>query len=189
MFYPVRGGALHFDFVPPDDQYDIMYRLPGNDRQRGERLLQSAIEATLDIAVNSETRLTDVYVMTADPERVASWEPGRSSLKFDSETGLTAPTNEILERMKAGEEFFFGMGGSETLADGYSFALGLPVVDESGADGLYTFCYPWDKKRSAVAETIARAEKHLGVTLTKTQREIEVLVVRRASQDATSNGP
>jgi len=180
-FYPIRGGALQFDFEPPDDEYDVYFRWPKGDIERGRALLRDAIEATFDITVTVEKRLTDVYVMTADKERAQSWEPGRNQLHIDPETGNAAPTKALLARMNAGESLFFTMGTVEELSDAFSFALEFPVVDETGVEGHYIFCFPWSKEDSTVAQTIALAKKHLGVTLTRDRRRIDVHVVRRRS--------
>ena len=179
-FYPVRGGALAFEFIPTEDKYDVMFRWSKRDWTRGFQILQEAIEATFNITVTTEKRLSDVYLMTVDPKRAAMWEPARASMKFDRKTGKTAPTQAILDRMIRGEEFFCGVGETQILADGYAWALGVPVIDETNVDGYYTYCYPWSKEKSTPAQTIELAKKHLGITLTKTQREIETIVVRRA---------
>ncbi len=183
-FFPVRGGALQFEFEPSQDKYDIFFRWPKGDLERGRALLRDAVEATFDIRVTVENRLRDVYVMAVDKERLALWEAGRNALHIDPDTGNSAPTKAILERMNSGEAFFFGIGDLDTLANGFSYALDLPVVDETGADGHYTFCFPWSKEKSTVAETIALAKEHLGVTLTRTKREIDVHVVRRRTPEA-----
>jgi len=186
-FYPIRGGALVFEFEPPEDKYDVMFSWPVKDLDRGHALMRQAIEATFGITVSVEKRLTDVYVMTVDNSRVADWMPAHLSLLRDPETGMTAPNEEILRRMKAGEKFLCGMGPISVLVDGYSGALGAPVVDESGVDGIFTYCYPWDRKTATEAETIAAAKKYLGVMLTPAKREIEVHVVRRRTHDSNAH--
>jgi len=182
-FYPVRGGALHFEFEPPDDRYDVIFSWPSGDIESGEALFRQAIETTFDVVVTVEERLTDVYVMTVDEDRVASWDPIQRSVRRDPDTGMTAPNQAILERMKKGEEFFLTMGTvADQLTDGFSYALDAPVIDETGVEGAFTFCFPWSKSNSTVADTIDLAKKHLGVTLTRSRRKVNAHVVRRRAQ-------
>jgi len=182
-YYPVRGRAIQFEFDPPEETYDIMFRWPSRDVERGKAVLREALEAAFEITVTVEKRTTDVFVMTVDKERVAAWPPGQDAVHSDPETGHLAPTKAILERMNAGEEFFFTLGTTRELADAFSFALDLPVVDETGVDGYFTFCFPWSKENSTADETIALAKRVLGVTLTRTRLKIDVHVVRRRSSE------
>lgn len=178
-FFPAQWAAISFEFTPSDDKYDVFFRWPKGDLRRGEALLRDAIRATFDLTIQEERRSTDVYVLSVEKGRETSWELSGNSASFDKETGNVAPNRTVLDRMNAGESFFLTMGSMENFADGLSYALGRPVIDESAVDGYYTFYFPWSKETSSSSEVIQKVKDKYGVILTPTQREIQVLVVRK----------
>ncbi len=101
-------------------------------------------------------------------------------MNYDRETGLAAPTIEILERMKAGEKFFQDIGSTTRLALHLSHAIDSPVVDETQIEGRYNFFFPWDRDHDDTQVIIKALRDKFGLTLTPAKREIEVLVVRQA---------
>lgn len=178
-FYRVQLRSISFDFSPSDDKYDIFFHWPDGDISRGEALLRDAIKATFDITVQREKHNADVVVLTVEKGRETSWELARASARFDPETGNTAPNQAVLDRINAGESFFYTMGSTQNFANGLSYVFERSVIDESAIDGYYSFYFPWNKETSSESEAIQILKSKYGVILTPVQREISMVVVRK----------
>jgi len=175
--------------LPEDRKFDVIFSWNKGDPKLGKALLRQAIEATFDLSIRRERRMMDVYVLTVPPGRTATLQPGMSGAVYDPETGHGAPTTEILERMNAGEKFFSGMGYMKHFVNGLSDALDRPVVDETDIDpaGYYWFYFPYDYEKPDREGLIKTVEEKYGLKLTLAKREIEVLVVERASADSAGS--
>ena len=175
--------------LPEDQKYDIIFSWPEGNRKLGSALLREAFEATFGLSIRREKRMMDVYVLTVPPGGTPALEPGMSRLIYDSETGHYAPTDELLGRMKAGEKFFLAVGDTNRIAVHLDYALGRPVVDETGIDlsGYYWFYFPYDYEKPDREGLIKTVQEKYGLKLALAEREIEVLVVERASADSAGS--
>lgn len=160
-----------------NQKYDIMFSWPKGDLRLGRALLQEAVEATFDLNIHREKRVMDVYVLTVPDGSTPSLEQGPLGARYNPETRHIAPTQEILERMDAGEPFLMTVGYLKTFTESLSFALNLPVVDETHIEGHYWFYFPYDLEKPDVPFLIKTVEQKYGLKLTPARRKIEVLVV------------
>ena len=173
--------------LPEDRKFDVIFSWNKGDPKLGKALLRQAIEATFALSIRREKRMMDVYVLTVPPGRTATLEPGMSGVVYDPETGHSAPTDEVLERMNAGEKFFFTMGYMKHCVDDLSYALDRPVVDETDIDGHHWFCFSYDLDKPDRPLLIKTVEEKYGLKLALAKREIEVLVVERSSADSAGS--
>jgi len=160
-----------------DEKYDILVRRQIGSLKGAQKLLQDALQSTFGLEIKREHRLTDVFLLSFPEGQKLKWEPGLPQMVTDKETGDIAPTHEILERQKKGEEFFISMGDTEKLARSLCFAMGKPVLDEANIDGYYLFFFPFSRTSPDPERTIKSLLNKYGLTLTPAKREIEVLVV------------
>ncbi len=172
--------------LPESPKYDILFRWNKGRMSVGNRLLQEALKATFSVEVRREKRMMDVYVLGYPEGHKPRWELSRPSLKYDRETGLTAPTAEVLKRKIAGEKFFTSLSGVSELTLHLSYAFGKPVVNDTEIDGLYNFYFPYDRDHDDTQVIIKSMRDKYGLTLTLAKREIEVLAVYQADGEMSS---
>ncbi|MBN4058934.1 TIGR03435 family protein [bacterium AH-315-J04] len=163
--------------LPEYPKYDILLRWNKGRMDVGTRLLQEALQATFGIEIRREKRAMNVYVLGYPIGQKPIWEPGKPALSYDSETGMAAPTDEILKRMIAGEKFFHAMGSTKRLTQHLAHAFDKPVVDDTHIDGRYQFCFLYDRNHDDAQVIIKALRDKYGLTLTLAKREIEVLAV------------
>jgi len=175
-----------------DRKYDLAVRWPIGPRDFPETLAKQAIEGTFGLRISRVKRETDVYVLDVAEGSQPSLVPnavmasGGWSLSFDEETGNYAPSQEILNRMKAGEEFFTAYGSTGNLAGDLSNTLGVPVVDEAKIKGFYDFVFPfpYSYEEPNHEKLFAIFRDKYGLTLSPARREIKMLLVEdRQSAD------
>jgi uncharacterized protein (TIGR03435 family) len=186
-------------------RYDIALVPPRlQDEETMNRQLREGIEKYFHVTIAPEIRPADVYVMTAvegktPPAKSADdslvsgcavafstdWEP------FTFPEG-SAPTRKAVEEAfrhaMENPEFRSRMAAAESKAriavsssmDEFSRALedGLhrPVIDETGLAGIYDFQIQGDPR--STQEFLDMLRDQLGIVLTPTRRNIEMIVVR-----------
>ena len=169
----------------PEDHYDIIARVKTHAPAEVKDAVCRLIDATFDLSFTREKRLMDVYVLKPIPGREPTLTRSWGGAYGDAETHLSAPSKEILERMKKGENFFFTLAPLTWLANNVSGGVDKPVVAELGdlpdkAPEVYSFCFPYPRDD---VEAFRKAfEEHVGLTLVPAQREVEVLIVGPARQ-------
>ncbi len=169
----------------PDEHLDIIVRTTKTATPALDEATCRLIGAALDLSFTREKRRMDVYLLRVLPGREPTLSAPWGGVYFDEEADLYAPSQEILDRMKKGEQFFFTLSPLSMLADNISGAVNKPVVAELGdlpkrADKVYSFCFP--HVRGDVDGLQKALEQHVGFTLVPAQREVEVLVVRSTTQ-------
>jgi len=143
-------------------------------------VLQHALCSVFGIEVRREMRETETQVLSLVGDARPGWDAAPASVKYDAATGLTAPSEELFHRMKAGEKFLWTMGSTAVLASELSQLLGQPVVDEAAVTGYYLFVLPGDiDTGDAQAIGTVLGEKY-GMTLRTGMRKVETIVVEKA---------
>ena len=165
----------------PEDHYDVIALGEHGATPAIREAVCRLIGATFELALVHEKRLMDVYLLKTVPGREPTLTPSWGGVYSDTEKHLSAPSKEILERMKNGDNYFFTLCPLSGLADNVSGAAGKPVISELGelpekADGVYSFCFPYPRGDGAAFRKAF--EKNAGLTLTPARREVEVLVIR-----------
>lgn len=163
--------------VLEDDKYDILFRQRRGSSKVAQELLRDALLNTFELTITREMHAMDVYILGYPKGQKPTWEPANPSAVYDKETGKSAPTREILERMKKGEEFFQALGSTQRLVLHLTYALGRPVLDEANIDGYYSFYFPHSRADPDPDTVIKPMREKYGLTLTPAKREVEVLVV------------
>lgn len=169
----------------PEGHYDVI----ALGKNLGTPAMQEAvcrlIGATFDLSIVREKRVMEVYLLKTLSGREPTLTPSWGGVYSDDETHLVAPSEEILERMKNGENYFFTVNPLKWLPGSLSHRVNKPVVLELGdlpekADGVYSFCFPYPR---GDVEAFRKAfEKNVGLTLVPAQREVEVLLVGPVEQ-------
>jgi hypothetical protein len=167
----------------PEDHYDVIALGEHGSTPAMREAVCHLIAAMFELALVREKRLVDVYLLKTIPRREPTLTPSWGGVYSDAETHLSAPSAEILERMKNGENYFFALCPLSLLADGVSRPAGKPVISELGelpekADDVYSFCFPYPAEEPD--GFLKALEEHVGLTLTPAKREVEVLVIRSA---------
>jgi uncharacterized protein (TIGR03435 family) len=186
--YDITWNRIDSTVPPPEDQeYDIIFSWPNADYQRGMALLRQAFEATFGLRIRREKRMMDVYALSVGPGK-PTLEPHMMRMIHDPETGHWAPTQELLERMKAGEMLFMAFGNTLEISKHLDYALKRPVLDETDIDpkGFYILDIPYDIEKHDRDSLIKAVDEKYGLKLVPAKREIEVVVVDAAPTDSAS---
>ncbi len=169
----------------PEDHYDIIALAKGRRGLAMQEAVCRLIGATFGLSLTREKRVMQVYLLKTLPGREPTLTPSWGGVYNDDEMHLTAPSKEILERMKKGENYFFALSPLSWLANKISRTVNKPVVAELGdlpkkADRVYSLCFPYPR---GDVEAFRKAfEKNVGLTLVPAQREVEVLVVAQVEE-------
>ena len=182
-FCGVQSTRMIDTVTLPEDHYDVIALGEHGSTPAMREAVCRLIGATFELARVREKRLMDVYLLKTLPRREPTLTPSWGGVYSDAETHLSAPSAEILERMKNGENYFFVLCPLSLLADGVSGAAGKPVISDLGelpekADDVYSFCFPYSAEEPD--GFLKALEEHVGLTLTPAEREVEVLVIRSA---------
>jgi len=198
---PLRDHIASFCDVPsarmittvtlPEDHYDVIALGEHGATPAMREAVCRLIGATFELSLVREKRLMDVYLLKTLPGREPTLTPSWGGVYNDAEMHLMAPSKEILERMKNGDNHFFALCPLSWLADDVSGPVGKPVVSELGelpekADGVYSFCFPYPRGDGAAFRKAF--EKNVGLVLVPAQREVEVLVVGPAEEPTLESG-
>ncbi len=160
-----------------DKKYDIAVDWPWGPGGLGRELLKQSIEGTFKLRIQRVMREMDVYILGVPDGKVPALEPRMQGLVFDAATGNYAPTQEILDRVNAGEKFFMAIGDTGSLAPHVAYALDKPVIDEAKIDGYYHFVFPYDYDKPDHKLVLNTIKDKFGLTLAPAKREVEVLLV------------
>ncbi len=185
-YHTRRSRIILETSLPKDQKYDVIVRSGKMKNPAMKRAIQKAIEGTFDLTITPETREMDAYVLSIAKGETPTLVPFPGYAYFDKESGLTAPTKALLERLKAGERFFRSAMPIRVLAYSLGGVLGRPVViddPESMPDGSYNYYFPFDEDKESPEKLIAELRKRFGLVLTPARRKVDLLVVASASND------
>ncbi len=185
IFY-VSYSHIVWEATPVTDRrYDIAFEWLAKDKRRGRDVLQQAVTGAFGLSAKSEKRLTDVYLLATIDGETPTLEPAMQGLLFDKETGKSAPTKALLERLKAGEELLISIGSTGSLARSLSSVFTIPVVDDVNVSGYYHFYFPFrfpPPSQEYALEVVQEALKRkYNLMLKPAKREVEMLVVENAT--------
>jgi len=169
------------------ERYDVVFRCPHCNPGFARNILQNALHVVFGVAVRREIRETEVQVLSLVGDARPQWEAAPPSFKYDAATGLTAPTEELLKRMKAGEMIKWTNGSTAVLAGQLSELLGRTVVDEAHIEGNFVFCFPSGIDTSNVQAVSQALREKYGLTLKTEKRKIETVVVENAGGNKGGN--
>ena len=186
-------NPIRIDLPAPLDattRYDFALVLPTAESQENMRsLFLEGIERQFHVAASHETRLKEVYVLTASEKTpqpskgfdpMAFFERGACEVVRGSE-----PDRDHSKPMAIGNVGGIGFRGtvdkfSRLLEGGPSGGLDRPVVNETGLEGEFIFSVseptsppPCDRPANDFVE---RLRNQLGLIVTIAQREIDTLV-------------
>ena len=138
------------------------------------------LEETFRLRITKDSKTKEVYVLNTCGQAAPKWETAMSIASIDRDSGLVAPTKQVLERMKQGEKFFMALGSSEDLALHLSYAVNRPVIDEAKVEGYYHFYFPFDVESDPPEKAIQLVKEKYGLCLVPDRRTVDVFVVDNA---------
>lgn len=172
-----------------DERYEFKLRLPAAESwQAIERRVIEGITRHFDICVSQERRLLDVYVLTVRQgatiglHRATEQDGGVGGGRIEWSTLGGAPPETGRAPAHRGSLHTIGpfsLSGS-TLADLAGLledVLGQPVVDETQLGGRYDIVVGGNY--ADIEAFLAAIHDQLGLTVTRSRRELEMVVVQR----------
>lgn len=150
----------------PDGRFDFIVKTPAKENEVARHLMRQAVETTFGLTINRESRVMDVYLLTAGNPVLEHLTPTASTggSYTSSGPGKIQGINITLER----------------LAWSLENLLQKPVLDETNLTDRYDFELKWEAKEREQPdpERLAKAmREQLGLELTPARRPVEVLVV------------
>jgi uncharacterized protein (TIGR03435 family) len=168
--------------LPEDERYDVTASLPRRNERAAKKLVAQSLAAAFDLTIRRERRRMEIFVLSPVAGKSPTLEMANDGVHYDPETGHYAPNADALDRMKAGETFFFSMGTTADLANHLGHYLDCPVIDDTGdTECCYLFFFPYDTAHPDREALIRIVEAKYALNLSPETREIEVLVVEPAS--------
>ena len=166
----VLGGPPGAD----SDQFDIVAKAASPDATRDEvrSMLQTLLAERFQMAVHRETKQLPAYTLVLGK--------GGSKLRLaspDSKSGMTESPGPNGEQRTV-----FVSTPVRVLVNLLANALGSPVVDQTGLEGLYDYTLEWPDAGSSLFASVDQ----LGLKLEAKKEPVEVLVIDRA-QHPSSN--
>jgi uncharacterized protein (TIGR03435 family) len=165
--FQVAGGPKWVD----GDRFDINAKSEGpEDDPKLLEMLQTLLADRFQLVFHREQKIASSYALVA----------AKSGLKIKPVEGATGSSS------KGGRGVLTAKGVSmATLADRLSRMLGAPVIDLSGAAGVYDFKLEWSVEGDAnevQSALIAALQMQLGLKLESRKLPVDVLVVERAEK-------
>ena len=171
-------------------RYDFRVLLPEEEgRETIDNLVQQAIERHFNVTIKREIRSRDAYILTAPNGLGPSLQAARfqgggsmgmssSPIPWHSPDG-TPPSREDLRRARVSISNISGSGMTiARLCSAIENQLDRPVIDETGLLGEYDFGVQSAGNRDA--EFFRALQDQLGLVVTRQNRDVTMLVVRRA---------
>lgn len=162
--YRVSAPYFILETSLPEGRFDATFR-SGARPDLMWPTMELAVQAALGVVVTRDERESDVYVLRADhrdEEALKVLESGGGSF-WSTEGELSG---------------VIGIGG---LVSSFEEALGTPVVDESGLEGIFVVrSVKWDPK--SPEDFVAKVRATLGLDLVPTRKAMTQLVVRKPAK-------
>ena len=166
----VLGGPPGAD----SDQFDIVAKAASPDATRDEvrSMLQTLLAERFQMAVHRETKQLPAYTLVLGK--------GGSKLRLaspDSKSGMTESPGPNGEQRTV-----FVSTPVRVLVNLLANALGSPVVDQTGLEGLYDYTLEWPDAGSSLFASVDQ----LGLKLEAKKEPVEVLVIDRAQHPSAN---
>jgi uncharacterized protein (TIGR03435 family) len=171
------------------DKYDIVAKAPaGTPESQLPAMLRSLLADRFKLAVHREQKVVSVYalVVAKNGPKLAKAEPGASG-GMTTERGHLRAEAVTMTRL------------ANFLASPRA-ALALPVVDQTGLDGIFNFTLAWTPESSSAARPEDRLpdahapppifealQEQLGLKLEARKAPVDMLVVDHAEKVPTGN--
>jgi uncharacterized protein (TIGR03435 family) len=167
-----------------DERFDIVARYPGGTAPEQVRLmLQNMLAERFKLALHRETRQLPEYALTVAKggSRIQPTDPGQSGT--NGRPGRLEATKITMQK----------------LADFFAKMIGMPVSNETGMNGVYTFTLEWAPDETTRLEPDAppapsgkpslfsALQEQLGLKLEGRKGPVEVLVVDHIDRTPTEN--
>jgi len=159
------------------ERFDVVARYPGDtpaDRVRG--MLQNMLAERFKLALHKETRQLPEYVLTVAKggPKMQPAEPGQAST--NGRPGHLVATKLPMQK----------------LCDLFAKLMGMPVLNETGLPGVFSFTLEWTPDTAAPATNdgtslFAALQDQLGLKLEGRKGPVEVLVVDHIDRTPTEN--
>ena len=192
LAYSVADGQINGPGWLDTERYDIVAKAAADARQDQHRLrLQALLADRFKLALRRETREASVYVLlVAKNGSMIKKEPGEPG-----DGGTTSKRGHVTAKAVSMAEL------AEFLA-GPRAALGRPVVDKTGLEGVFSFTLDWTPEDNPgvanpgpaspgdvdPAPSIFRAvQEQLGLKLEGRKAPVEMLIIDHAEKIPTGN--
>jgi uncharacterized protein (TIGR03435 family) len=151
----------------PQERYDFISSLD----QGASNALQRAISEKFGLVIRRETRETNVLVLLVRTSDVAGLKPAKH---------IGAGSGSFKDG-----HFFTAGGPIQELAVVLESYLGIPVVDQTGLTGMFSFDVKWEESNSRRPNPEAMKQallNQLGLELVPSREPVEMLVVEKSEQ-------
>jgi uncharacterized protein (TIGR03435 family) len=166
----VLGGPGWAD----SDQFDIVAKAESADATRDEirSILQTLLAERFKLVAHHETKEISAYslVLAKSGSKLKAAMPDRKS----GMASTVGPGGE--------EQTVFQASPLKLLVNTLADALGSPVVDKTGLDGLYDYTFEWPNGGSSLFASVDQ----LGLKLEAKKEPVEVLVIDRAEHPSAN---
>lgn len=149
----------------PQERYDFISSLD----QGASNALQRAISEKFGLMIRRETRETNVLALSVHTRDVAGLKPAKHIGAGSFKDG----------------HFSTAGGPIQNLADVLEGYLGIPVVDQTGLTGMFSFDVKWEESNSRRPNPEAMKQallNQLGLELVPSREPVEMLVVEKSEQ-------
>lgn len=165
--FGVPRYAVEIDDTLRDARFDVIYRVPNEQRRMLMPIVRDLVAAGLGVRLEKQRRVVDAYAL----------QVSQSGLKL--QPGLDTPSGSSAESDGTNLTVTSTSASLNTLVGNLSALLEMPVIDRTGLDGLYfiSLTLPMD-----TAVLPAAFEEAAGLVLVPVREEIEVTVVKPANE-------
>jgi uncharacterized protein (TIGR03435 family) len=170
-------------------RYDFSIVLPKDeDKETKSRVMLQGVEDYFHLGAVRESRLRDVYVLTAsDPKLPASARDPLEGGAFSSSVGYidVASLDDLVEEKPHAIEAITGVSMGGFTVDEFCAmlerSLDRPLVNETKLDGRFDFRVPYIKsapRELPKFDFVERLRSQLGLVIASAQRNVETVVYR-----------
>ncbi len=142
--------------------YDVVARIPFDDRQLLRTLVREGIERQFGLRIERVTRMQKAYTLTSALTPASGIEPGGED---------DVPMSGV------GQGSLIGTAQSlQDIANALEGLLGAPVINETGLTGKYNYSV---SSKMPQPEAVFDFADKLGLKLAPVERPIEILVIQK----------
>lgn len=190
----------------PDGKFELFASLPKDHQGLRMSLMKQAVETTFNLQSHVESKLTDVYVLTAPDgpgKKLQPVAPDADLSKMEISDDLVPTRADLADEQGDHSDKRRGFATrlflTATITDIARIIddrsiLDKPILDESGLSGRfngYLAFYVADSKEYTPdpKSLISYARRHLGLVLTPAKREVEFTIVEPRPSPPSMGAP